>query len=43
MIIHGEFVSENKVVKKYYEMKKKILKLQWNIFFKNNENLLCQL
>ena len=23
MIIHGEFVSENKVVRKYYEMKKK--------------------
>ena len=46
-ISHDEFVSVNNVLREYYEMKKKkkrkTLKLMWNILYKNNENLLCQL
>ena len=40
-----EFVSVNNVLKGYHEMKKeiKILKLLWNILYKSNRNLLCQL
>ena len=46
-ISHDKFVSVNNVLREYYEMKKKkkrkILKLMWNILYKNNKNLLCQL
>ena len=44
-ISHDEFVPMNNVLREYNEMKeeKKILKRLWNILYKNNGNLLCQL
>ena len=43
-ISHDKFVSVNNVLREYNEMKKeikKIVKLSWNILYKNNRNLLC--
>ena len=44
-ISHDKFVSVNNVLREYNEMKgeKKILKLLWNMLYKNNGNLLSQL
>ena len=33
-INHDKFVSVNNVLREYFEMKKKILKLLWNILYK---------
>ena len=43
-INHDTFLSVNNVLREYNEMKKsKILKLLWNILYKNNGNVLFQL
>ena len=47
-INHDKIVSVNNVLREYNEMKEKIkiLKMQyglWNILFKNDGNVLCQL
>ena len=46
-ISRDEIVSINNVSREYNDMKKeikkKILKLLWNILYENNGNLLCQL
>ena len=43
-ITYHEFVSVINVLREYYELKEeiKILKLLWNILYKNNGNLLFQ-
>ena len=40
-VIHDRFVPVNNVFRDEKEVK--ILKLPWNILYKNNGNLLCQL
>ena len=44
-ISNDEFVSVNNVLREYNEIKNeiKIWKLPWNILYKSNGNLLCQL
>ena len=43
-ISQDEFVSVNNVLREYkMKNKHKILKLLWNILYKSNGNLLCQL
>ena len=42
---HDKFVSVNNVLRKYHEMKEEIknTKLMWNLLYKTNRNVLCQL
>ena len=42
---HDEFFSQNNLLREYNEIKEKskTLKILWNILYKNNGNLFCQL